>query len=61
MKKPDASIYRNDDEFERAKFQDIRRRSCSEFCRESGQMYMGMSDPVNQQQKEQKPKYKYKG
>ncbi len=61
MEKPDSDIYRNDSAFEKELFQNIRRRDCSEFYRESGQMYMNMSDPDDKQPKEKKPKYKYKG
>ena len=61
MEKPDSDIYRNDNAFERGLFQSLRRRDCSEFCRESGPMYMNMPDPDDKQPKEKKPKYKYKG
>lgn len=61
MKKPDSDIYRNDNAFEREFFQSIRRRDCSEFFRESGQMYMNTPENDEEKSAEPKQKYKYKG
>lgn len=61
MKRPDSYIYRNDLASEREYFQQIRRRSCSEFCRESGPMYMNFEEKDEEKKAEYKPKYKYKG
>ncbi len=61
MKKPDSNIYRNDTASEREHFQQMRRRDCSEFCRESGQMFMNTPEQDEEKKPEPKPKYKYKG
>lgn len=61
MKRQDSDIYRNDSAFEREFYQDIRRRDCSEFFRESGQMYMNMPEQEEDKKPVKKPKYKYKG
>lgn len=61
MKRPDSHIYRNDHASEREFFQRIRRQDCSEFCKESGQMYMDTPEPEEEKKAEPKQKYKYKG